>query len=169
MAGIIYDLEEILQEQKLCYEGLYTLATYKTEAVTNKNLELLQQIVDKEEEFIGRMNYLEKRREAMLKDIALVTRLPYKEMTVTDLVRKMGEDKPISQNLLKVRKEILDLIEQLKVQNEMNKQLIEQSLEYVNFTVNAIQTTQLSQAPVGYSKLGQEQMIDTRSFFDSKQ
>ena len=38
MAGIIYDLVDVLAEQKACYEGLITLATYKTEAVVEKNL-----------------------------------------------------------------------------------------------------------------------------------
>lgn len=169
MAGIIYDLEEVLQEQKMCYEGLYTLATYKSEAVMHKELPLLEEIVAKEEEFIGRMNYLEKKRESILKDIALVTGLPYKNLTVTDLVRKMGNETEVSEKLLKVREEILTFIEQLKSQNELNRALIEQSLEYVNFTVNAIQTTQLSQMPSGYGKPGQSQTIDTRSFFDSKQ
>ncbi|MGL4346199.1 MAG: flagellar protein FlgN [Cellulosilyticaceae bacterium] len=169
MAGIIYDLEEVLQEQKLCYEGLYTLATYKTEAVMHKQLELLEQIVNKEEEFIGRMNYLEKKRESILKDIALVTGLPYQTLTITDLVRKMGKETEISEKLLDVRTQILEHIEKLKLQNDLNKQLIEQSLEYVNFTVNAIQTTQLSHIPSGYGKPGQPQTIDTRSFFDSKQ
>lgn len=169
MAGIIYDLEDVLEEQRLCYEGLCTLATYKTEAVMHKDMALLAQIVDKEEAFIGRMNYLEKKRESILKDMALVTGLDYQGLTVTDLIRKMGETSEISKALLKTREAILELIEKLKVQNRLNTQLIEESLEYVSFTVNAIQTTQLSHIPAGYGKPGQVQVMDTRSFFDSKQ
>ena len=36
MAGIIYDLAEVLEAQKECYEGLVVLAQYKTDAVTQK-------------------------------------------------------------------------------------------------------------------------------------
>ncbi|MGL4738816.1 MAG: flagellar protein FlgN [Cellulosilyticaceae bacterium] len=169
MAGIIYDLEDVLEEQRLCYEGLCTLATYKTDAVMHKDITLLAQIVEKEEAFIGRMNYLEKKRESILKDIALVTGLHYATLTVTDLVRKMGETTEISQRLLVTRAAILAHIEHLKKQNELNTQLIQESLEYVNFTVNAIQTTQLSHMPAGYGKPGQTQAVETRSFFDSKQ
>lgn len=169
VAGIIYDLEEVLEEQRLCYECLCTLATYKTEAVMHKDLPLLAQIVEKEEAFIGRMNYLEKKREGILKDIALVTGLNYHTLTVTDLIRKIGEDKAISQQLLATRAQILEHIEALKKQNALNTQLIEESLAYVDFTVNAIQSTQLSQMSVGYGKTGQTQTLETRSFFDSKQ
>lgn len=169
MAGIVYDLLDILNHQKECYEGLCTLATYKTESVANKDLELLSQIVEKEEEFIGRLNFLDKKRESILKDIALVTGLKYEGVTVTKLISKMGEDLEISQELLKVRTDILELMEQLKSQNELNKMVIETSMEYVDFTINAIKSTKMTQIPVNYAKPGEEETLQTRSLFDQKQ
>lgn len=169
MAGIVYDLLEILEHQKECYEGLLTLANYKTESVKNKELELLTQIVEKEEEFIGRVNLLDKKRESMLKDIALVTGLKYEEITLTRLVDKMGKDLEISEALLKVRGEILELMEGLRAQNEINKMIIEESLEYVNFTINAIKSTKMTQIPVNYGRPGEEETLQTRSLFDKRQ
>lgn len=169
MAGIVYDLLEILKHQQECYEGLVTLATYKTESVQNKNLELLSQIVEKEEEFIGRLNLLDKKREGMLKDIALVTGLKYEQLTLTKLMEKMGMELEISQDLLKVREEILELMEQLKAQNEMNKMILEESLDYVNFTINAIKSTKMTQIPVNYGRPGEEETLQTRSLFDKRQ
>ena len=61
MAGIIYELIDVLEEQKECYEGLNTLATYTENAVINKNIEFLQEVVKTEEQFIGRINNLEKK------------------------------------------------------------------------------------------------------------
>lgn len=169
MAGIVYDLLDLLNHQKECYEGLCTLATYKTESVTNKDFEFLSQIVEKEEEFIGRLNLLDKKRESILKDIALVTGLKYEGITVTALVTKMGEDLEISQALIKVRTEILELMEKLKTQNELNKMVIETSMDYVNFTINAIKSTKMTQIPVNYGKPGEEETLQTRSLFDHKQ
>ncbi|MBE6024481.1 MAG: flagellar protein FlgN, partial [Cellulosilyticum sp.] len=70
MAGIIYDLIDVLEEEKECYEGLNTLASYTEHAVVNKNIEFLQEVVKTEEEFTGRISNLEKKRESLMQDIA---------------------------------------------------------------------------------------------------
>lgn len=168
MAGIVYELLDILEQQKECYEGLLTLANYKTESVKNKELQLLTQIVEKEEEFIGRINLLDKKRESLLKDIALVTGLKYKEITLTKLVDKMGKDLDVSVALIKIRTQLLELMEQLKAQNQINKMIIEESLDYVNFTINAIKSTKMTQIPVNYGRPGEEETLQTRSLFDQR-
>lgn len=169
MAGIIYDLVNILTEQKECYEGLLTLATYKAEGVSNKALDLVNQVVEKEEEFIGRLNILEKKRETTLKDIALVTGMDYSQITVTKLVGKMGPDLDVSKELIEVKHAILSCIKKLEEQNKLNRMLIEQSLELVDFSVNAIQSSQRGIAPSNYGKPGEEMHMETVNFFDKKQ
>lgn len=169
MAGIIDNLVDVLEQEKECYEGLLTLSNYKTEAVTNKELQLISEIVEREEAFIGRVNLLEKRRESLLKDIALVTGMDYKSITVTKLVTKLGEQVDVTKRMIDLRETILKIIDQLKIQNEINVKLLEQSLEIVNFTVNALQSTQVITPNVNYGRPGEEQTLETRSFFDTKQ
>lgn len=169
MAGIIYDLVDILTQQKECYEGLCTLATYKTEGIANKTLDLITQVVEKEEEFIGRLNILEKKREAILKDIALVTGMDYASITVTKLIEKMGTDLEVSQQLTKVKSDILETIKKLEEQNELNKTLIEQSLEFVDFSINALQSVQLGMPNANYGRPGEDTTSETQRFFDKKQ
>ena len=169
MAGIIYDLADVLTEQKECYEGLLTLATYKTQSVVEKNIEVLTQVVEREEAFIGRVQLLDQKRESLLKDIALVTGLSYEKLTITKLIEKVGQDKEMSQNLMRLRDELKGLIENLKKQNELNKKVLEQSIEFVEFTVNAIKTTQLTEVQVNYTKPGAMYEERTKSFFDQKQ
>lgn len=169
MAGIIYDLVDVLEKQKECYEGLLTLATYKAEAVTQKELEFLTQVVEREEEFIGRGNLLDKKREGIIKDIAIVTSMDYKTMTVTKLVEKLGSEIDVTEKLLELRADILNLIDQLKRQNELNSTLLRQSLEFVDFTVNAIQSTQIIAPNANYSRPGEKKSLETKSFFDTKQ
>lgn len=169
MAGIIYDLVDVLAEQKECYEGLVTLATYKTEAVVQKNIEVLTQVVEREEAFIGRVQMLDQKRETLLKDIALVTGMKYQSLTITQIIDKMGKDIEVSQKLIQLRKELKELIEKLKKQNELNKQVLEQSMEYVDFTINAIKTTQLTETQANYTRPGAAYEERARSFFDQKQ
>ncbi|MDF2595973.1 MAG: flagellar protein FlgN [Clostridia bacterium] len=170
MAGIIYELIEVLEEQRECYEGLCTLARYKQEAVVAKNLELLQEVVTTEEQFAGRLTILDKKREQLLKDVSIVTGMNYKELNVTGIAEKLGQNNEASKKLVKIRGELHQLIEELKKQNELNAILINQSLEFVDFTINAIESTQSYIQPSGYNKPGEDNIgHNQRSYFDKKQ
>ncbi len=169
MAGIIDELLEVLIDQKTCYEGLVTLATYKTQAVTEKNIDVLNQVVEREEAFIGRVNLLDQTRETLLKDIALIIGSDYKVITVRNLIEKIGEEKPVSKQLTEVREALLELMEALKKQNAINTALLNQSMEYVDFTINAIKTTQFTETQINYIKPGTHYEEGTRRLFDQKQ
>ncbi|MGL4362145.1 MAG: flagellar protein FlgN [Cellulosilyticaceae bacterium] len=169
MAGIIYELMGVLEDQKECYEGLLTLAKYKTDAIVNKDIKLLTEVMDSEEQFVGRVQQLDEKREGYLKDIALVTGLPYKGITVTMIIEKMGNSLDISQQLVELKNQLVEIIEKLKVQNDLNKQLLQQSLEFVDFTINAIKTTQLMPMNVNYGREGDTSIEGPISFFDHKQ
>lgn len=169
MAGIIYDLVETLEQQKECYEGLLTLSNYKTQTISNKELDLLKQIVQREEEFIGRVNLLDKKREAVIKDIALVTGIDFKTITVTQIVGKLGKKVEATKQLTQLREEILEIISQLKKQNLLNETLLRQSLELVDFTVNALRSTRIAGPSANYTRPGNNHTLESRSFFDTKQ
>jgi len=170
MAGIIYELIDILEEQKECYEGLYTLAKYKQDAVVNKDLSLLQEIVTTEEQFVGRVSTLDKKREVLLKDISIVTGMAYNKLNVSSIVEKLGRENEASQKLLKVKDELRTLGQKLKKQNELNTILINQSLELVDFTINAIGSTKGYSHVGSYNRPGEEPSTERQqSFFDKKQ
>ena len=170
MAGIIYDLIEVLEQEKECYEGLQTLSDYTQTAVVNKNIEFLQEVVKTEETFIGRLSLLEKRREGVMKDIAIVTGMNFQTLTVAAIIEKMGKDTEVGQRLTVLREEIRAQLDEIKVKSELNKQLITDSLELVDFTINAIGSMK-SMGPIGnYSKPGEDVSLQTQqSLFDKKQ
>ncbi|OON95701.1 MAG: hypothetical protein ATN36_00925 [Epulopiscium sp. Nele67-Bin005] len=152
MAGIIFNLSDVLTDQIECYEGLYTLSTYKKTAIVNKDLDLLKEVTAREEEFLGRINILNQQRESILKDIALVSALDYKTITITTLVKKIGESKDISIKLLAQRDELHQVLDKVKAQNNQNKQLLAQSMEFVEYNLNAITSTQFEGMTPNYSK-----------------
>ncbi|PHV69836.1 hypothetical protein CS063_13435 [Sporanaerobium hydrogeniformans] len=169
MAGIVYELIDTLEEERECYEGLCTLAKYKEEAIVNKQIDFLQEVVKREEEFAGRVSILERRRDALLNDIAIVTGISAKEINVTRLIEKLGEENEASKRLIALRTELLDKIEGLKKQNELNTLLIDHSLELINFTIKAIESTRLQMPSTSYSKDGDQPGMAKHSFFDQKQ
>lgn len=170
MAGIIYELLEVLEEQKECYEGLYTLAEYKEQALVEKQLEVLTQIVAKEEEFVGRVNLLNRKRESLVKDIGIVTGLDSKTLTVTTIIEKLGKDNPVSSQLEVLKHDLLDIMKKVKKQNTLNETLIKQSLEIIDFSVNAISAMQGFAHTGSYDQPGKGvNMQRQQSLFDKKQ
>lgn len=170
MAGIVYELIDVLEEEKECYEGLKTLAIYTENAVVNKNIEFLQEVVKTEEAFIGRVGILEKKRESLMKDIAIVTGMKYEDLTITKIVNKIGTDNQAAVSLIKLRDEIKSNLEELKKQSEINKLLLKDSLELVDFMVNAIGATKGYNHVGNYNRPGKEpEAIRQQSLFDKKQ
>jgi len=170
MAGIIYDLIDVLEEEKECYEGLNTLASYTEHAVVNKNIEFLQEVVKTEEEFTGRISNLEKKRESLMQDIAIVTGMKYPQVTVTSIIEKVGPDTEVGQKLTKLRDETRIELDSLKRQSDLNKQLLTDSLDLVNFMVNALGSTQGYSHVGNYNRPGEDMAIQRQqSIFDKKQ
>ncbi|MEE1071530.1 MAG: flagellar protein FlgN [Cellulosilyticum sp.] len=170
MAGIIYELIDVLEEQKECYEGLNTLATYTENAVINKNIEFLQEVVKTEEQFIGRINNLEKKRESLMQDICIVTGMKYQDVTVTLMIEKIGPDTEVGQKLTVLRDETKEQLKQLKRQSDLNKQLLADSLELVEFMVNALGATQGYSHVGSYNRPGEDMAMQRQqSIFDKKQ
>lgn len=169
MAGIIYELKDLLAEQLECYEGLCTLATYKTQAVANKEMRFLTDIIEREEEFVGRIQLLDTHRESLMKDMAIVMGLESRAITLTQIIDKVGKEQEVSQELMTCRTQILEAMAKLKEQNKLNKQVIEHSLEFVEFTLNAIKSTQYTQTSINYVKPGTDQQLESLSTFDQKQ
>lgn len=173
MAGIVYELIEVLEAQVECYEGLNQLAKYKEQAVVGKNLELLEQVTSTEEQFVGRLGILDKKREVLMKDISIVTGMNYKEITLTAIANKLGGHNEASEKLITLRDQIKVQLEALKKQSDLNKEIINQSLEFVDFMINAIGGMK-GYAHVGnYGKPGQlgpeENLERQQSIFDHKQ
>lgn len=170
MAGIVYELIDVLEEARECYEGLNTLAAYTETAVVNKNIEFLQQVVEKEEEFIGRVSLLDKKRDELMKDIATVTGVAYQTITLTSIAEKIGESSEVGQKLIELRDGIKVQLDELKKKSELNKQLITDSLELVDFMVNAVGSTKGYVHVGNYNRPGEDMNVQRQhSIFDQKQ
>lgn len=170
MAGIIYELVGVLEQENECYEGLETLATYTENAVVNKNIEFLQEVVKTQEEFVGRLTILNRKRENLMKDIAIVTGMNAQALTITQIIDKVGAETEIGVQLTEIRNSIQERLAALRKQSEFNKQLLTDSLDMVDFTVNALRGNRGYGHIGNYSRPG-EDVAEQRhqSMFDYRQ
>ncbi len=170
MAGLIVELIDILEEETGCYKLLREMADNKKEVIIKGDLPSLQEMTQREQEMAGQLLRLEKKRSAVIKDIALVTNQDEKSMTVSKLIELL-EGQQEQASLADISERLIAEVKPLQAANKVNEALLKQSLEYVDFTMNAIQS---SKEPVATNNYGKSRSYGNvgygnSGFFDSKQ
>lgn len=170
MASLIEDLIGILEEETGCYKLLLEVANNKKDVIINGDLPGLQELTKQEQELAGLLLRLEKKRVGIIEDICLVTNKLPGEMTVAKLIELLEGQKEEQGKLLTAAQHLTEVIEPLREMNKMNEQLIGQSLEFVEFTMNAIQSIKEPITSASYKPKGKGyQQGNNTNFFDAKQ
>ena len=146
------DLISILEQEDSLYEDLLKLSMSKTPVLISGDLEALSRITEDEQEIVNKVNALDKKREEGMKDIANVLGKDVKTLKLTDLIDVL-RSRPAEQNrLAAIYDKLSDTIGQMKRTNEQNKELIESSLEMVQFDMNVLQAYRAAPGTANYSR-----------------
>ena len=172
MASLMEDLISILEQEDSLYEDLLKLSMSKTPVLISGDLEALSRITEDEQEIVNKVNALDKKREEGMKDIANVLGKDVKTLKLTDLIDVL-RSRPAEQNrLASIYDKLSDTIGQMKRTNEQNKELIESSLEMVQFDMNVLQAYKAAPETANYSKNALNSgayMGNMKGGFDAKQ
>lgn len=172
MASLMEDLISILEQENSLYEDLLKLSMSKTPVLISGDLEALSRITEDEQEIVNKVNALDKKREEGMKDIANVLGKDVKTLKLTDLIEIL-RSRPAEQNrLAAIYDKLSDTIGQMKRTNEQNKELIESSLEMVQFDMNVLQAYKAAPETANYSRNALNSgayMGNTKGGFDAKQ
>ena len=167
MASLIEELIGTLKKQMQNYEELLILSQEKKGIVIRNDIEMLQKITAAENTIIGRNQKLEHKRELCVKDIATVLNVNSKQLTITKIAELIKNQKEYSE-LVAIRDDLKKVLGDLKVKNDQNQALINSSLDYINFSVNAIRSG--GNVELSYYSQGEEVVVnDGKNFFDAKQ
>ena len=172
MASLMEDLISILEQEDSLYEDLLKLSMSKTPVLISGDLEALSRITEDEQEIVNKVNARDKKREEGMKDIANVLGKDVKTLKLTDLIDVL-RSRPAEQNrLAAIYDKLSDTIGQMKRTNEQNRELIESSLEMVQFDMNVLQAYKAAPETANYSKNALNSgayMGNTKGGFDAKQ
>lgn len=152
MASLMEDLLNTLEQENAEYEQLLALSLKKTPVIVSADLEQLQQITDEEQLIVSRINKLDKVRNECMTQIAGVIHKDVNELTlamVVDIFKKRPEE---HKKLAAVFDKLKDTIAQMKRANEQNRQLLQSSLELVQFDMNMLQAMKTAPETANYSK-----------------
>ena len=172
MASLMENLIEVLGQESEEYEGLLALSQKKMRIIASANLEDLQRITDDEQEVVGRINRLEKKRIEVTADIANVLNRDVESLKLSKLVELMAARPEEQAKLAQARDGLQNAVQELRRINEQNKDLLESALGMVEFELNLLQATKTAPETANYTKNAYNsgaQMGVTSKGFDAKQ
>ncbi|WAA09785.1 flagellar protein FlgN [Fervidibacillus albus] len=154
-------LIRILDKELQIYEQLYELTIKKVEIIKKGKIEALNEFMKKEQKLVTNMQMMENERHKELKRLyPAETEL----VTISRCIRDAeGKEKAILQN---VYERLSQILQRTKQQNELNQQLLVNSLQFVNFSLQLFhpRPDTMTYQP----KTGKQENYDTPSLFNSE-
>ena len=163
MSKLIDQLVLALNKEQEIYEEVIALSKDKQLAIVNNDLQMLQIIMKKEKTYSISLVKLEEIRSKtinqLVKDYSLV------EISVlSDLYPFMG-DREV-RTIDNIRTKLVNTVKILGQKNDLNRQLLEQSIDQIEFDLNLL--TQVGDGSVNYKESASDMDVERRSLFDRK-
>lgn len=175
MASLIEELLTTLNGEKEIYQELIPISERKTEILVKGDLRELEKVTGEEQRMIEKAGILGKKREEIIANIGVVLNKDASTLdlrTLSELLSKQPEEK---EKLVALHDALKLVMRRLIEVNEQNKNLIENSLEMIEFNMNFIQSTRMSPGVNNYNKnatsihYGYGSGMGTVGGFDAKQ
>lgn len=163
ISGVVGIMEQMID----LHHALLELSERKKSVLIRNDVDQLTQITARETKLIKQLSELEQQRISAVNDFfaAKGIRTPV-HVTVSGLVRFVikAEEK---EKLTEVRDRLMSVIRKLKEANDLNRQLIQQSLEYIEYSVDIIAGAPEQEA-VYHNPKQQNYGAQRTTFFDTK-
>ena len=152
MASLIEELISTLKAEKAVYEELVPVSEKKTKILVKNDLEELKKITAQEQLLIDRAGVIGHKREEVIKNIGVVLNKTPEQLDLTSLTRLMAKQPEEKKTLAALHDSLRTTMRRLVEVNERNKDIIENSLEMIEFNMNLIQSTRMSPGNNNYNR-----------------
>lgn len=172
MASLIRDLITVLKEEEEIYEYLLPITRDKKQVIIKNDLQSLQSITVEEQKAVEILNVLERRREEVIVNIATVLSMDSDTMKVSDVIAVLDKQPDEQSELREIHRKLKNTVEELKTINDLNRMLMEQSLEMIAFDLNVLQSMKGVPVSNNYNRQARQQFdtgAGSRGVFDAKQ
>lgn len=160
----INELMDILDREAEIYEDILKLSRNKTDFIIKGKVSELDNITKIEQALIMDMAKLEDLREKTVSDLSVDINSNTSQITVTELLKHLDDSQ--AERLEAYKTNLLGIINEIKDVNDLNSKLIQNSIDYINFSLNI-----LSSAPVAdnnYGNTGLTNEAKKKTYFDVK-
>lgn len=152
MASIMDEFISILEQENEAYQELAEASTMKTDAIVYSKIDELARITDLEQDIMGKILKLEKKRIQVRKEMSNILKVPEESLTLLSMANMFERRPEDKQKLLDLRERIrLTLVDVARV-NQENEALLKQSLEMLQYDMNLIRSTRVAPTTANYDK-----------------
>ncbi|MED4754658.1 flagellar protein FlgN [Brevibacillus choshinensis] len=159
-------LYELLDNLIRLHQALYTLAVQKKEILIKGKMDELIAVTRQEQKIIKGIDAVEQTRLQLVKQISVEKNVPLQEGSLSELIR-LSTNAQEKVCLSTYRNELIRIVSELRDANELNQQLLEQSLSFVNLQLDMLmdrpEEDYIYKKPMN-SKAG----ISSRTFINNK-
>jgi flagellar biosynthesis/type III secretory pathway chaperone len=156
----------ILKEEYGYYKDILELSKSKKKIITEGKVGELDKIVKLEQNMILNIGQLEKKREEEVSKLCSILGVKHDKITVSEIAKVIQEEQ--KNELEKVQSELLEILSELKSVNDLNGQLLEQSLEYIDYSINLIAGSGMETGSL-YEDIGKgKNRSSKKNIFDTK-
>lgn len=152
MASLMENIVAVLNKEVEEYLELIELSKSKTPVIIKGDLKALSEITEKEQIVVSRIQKLEKFREQTMKDIADVTNHSQEDLKLKDLIEMMSSRPEEKQALQSVHDRLKETLSNMSKINEQNKELLNNSIEMIDFEINLVQSFKHAPETGDYNK-----------------
>lgn len=153
---------QIIEEMVAIHRTLNALAKEKTDAVIKGDFKTLDRIINREEAETARLSQLEQKRMRLVEE---ATGLPGERATFSALIEAAPEEE--RERLRDLQKALAHEVFHLKAQNDLNQDLLKQSLEWVELNQKLFMPA-LKSPTYTHPRAEKETDIPTLSRFDTR-
>ncbi|WP_077624760.1 flagellar protein FlgN [Sediminibacillus massiliensis] len=154
---------ESLKNIAKLHESLLSISKDKTNCLKEGDTDKLQKLLVQERKHVQAINQLETKRQELVGEWAALNNMKPGEATVSAMIEKL-DDHLDKTDLEKQFHHLTDVLIELKKQEQLNQELTEQSLQFLEFSIDMLDP---SIKNMNYGT-GTGQQSNKRSLFDSK-
>lgn len=145
------------------HQQLINISEQKTDLIKEGKVEKLQEKILQERKLVLQLEQYEKERQALVESWFISKDLTTEDMTISSILLNLDNEKQ-QNKLASVATELTEAITHLKRSEQLNRELLEQSMQFVQMSLHLLSPT-LEQ--MNYGKKDAE-LDRGRSVFDSK-
>ena len=145
-------LLDVLGKEEKQYQELITLASEKTDAVVQGNIEHLTDVTTREQDAASVLLNLSNKRNRVLTDMATVLGQSPEEMTITKMIGYLNKQPKEQEALTRQRDRLLEAGAKMQQLNRQNEALLKQALEMVEFDLTLLRSTRQAPETANYDK-----------------
>lgn len=157
---------DILKKEHSYYNDMLELSKSKKKIIVEGKVAELDKIIKLEQNMIVNIGQLERKREEEVAKLSGRLNLKSEQVTITELANVLQPEQ--KKRLEEIQNKLQETFSELKSINDINGQLIEQSLEYIDYSINIVTGAGMETGSL-YGDIGKNKSKQNKkNIFDTK-